>query len=237
MRRALPIALLAVSAVAVADAEMNFSDGSVGLISDGKVLFGDAEASILYEQGQDHFVVIEPKKRTYMRVDEGFGDSMRSEVNAEMEKMLASLPPDQRAMAEQRMKAMMPQMREERTASARRTGKSDEVASFDCEVVEMVYDDGTLDSVVCVATRDELGLSDADYETLVGAMKAMREMASMGGGGSPESDFDELGGIPIRTTSRHHSSELVSFDDSGVDKTRLEIPDNFTEVSVQDMMR
>ncbi len=229
--------LLCVSGVAFADAEMTFNDGAVGLISDGKVLFGDTDSSVLFEDGNEYFIVINPKKQTYMRVDKGFADQMKSQVNAEMERMLANMPERQRETAKQQMKAMMPQRQEERTTSARRTGESDEVANFDCEIAEMVYDDGTVESVVCVAAHDELGLSSADYRTLSGAMMAMQEMAAMGGGGSAENDFDKLGGIPIRSSGKHHNSELVSLDVSSVDKERMKIPENFTEVSVQDMMR
>lgn len=237
MRSLFLVLLMVFPGLVVADAEMSFSDGSTGLISDGKVLFGDVNASILYEDGQDFFVVMEHDKKTYMRMDKEFARDVQSQVNAEMEKMLASLPEAQRAMAEQQMKAMMPQMQQAPKTSVRRTGDSDQVADFDCDIVEVVSDDGSIDSVVCVASRGELGLSSADYQTLRGAMEAMQEMAAMGGGGSAENDFDQLGGIPIRTKSKYDSSELVSFDDADVDDARVQVPADYTEVSVKDMMR
>lgn len=237
MRSIILSTLLSVPCLAIADAEMQFSDGAVGLISSGTVLFGDQDTSILFTEGQDYFKVIEWKKRTWMRVDKGFANRMKSQVNAEMEKALAAMPAGQRAIAEQRMKTMMPQMQEERATIARRTGESDTVANFDCDIAELTYDDGTLESVVCVATASELGLSSADYRTLTGAMQAMAEMAQMGSGGSSENDLEKLGGIPIRNSGKHHNSELVSFDDSNVDVERLTIPEDFREVSIEDMMR
>ncbi|MCH9694789.1 MAG: DUF4412 domain-containing protein [Gammaproteobacteria bacterium] len=237
MRALLSMLILGISSLALADSEMSFSDGSTGLISNGKVLFGDVNASVLFENGQDYFVVLEHDKKTFMRMDKGFAADMQSQVKAEMEKMLAGMPEAQRAMAEQQMKAMMPQMQEAPKTSVTRTGETDEVANFDCDILEIVSDDGSMDSVVCVASRDELGLSLGDYQTLIGAMEAMQEMAAMAGSASVESDFDLLGGVPIRSKNKFHSSELVSIDNSDVDEARLQIPAGYTEVSIDDMMR
>jgi len=70
-------------------------------------------------------------------------------------------------------------------------------------------------------------------------MKAMREMASMSSQNTPDEDFQQLGGIPIRSrnTAYGHDSEVVSVSTSPVDTSRLQIPEGFREVSMHDMMR
>ena len=72
MRSLLLSVLLCTPATVFADVEIHFNDGSTGLVSDGRVLFGDEESSVLFEEGQEYFIVIEWKKRTYMRLTPGF---------------------------------------------------------------------------------------------------------------------------------------------------------------------
>lgn len=236
MRLLSSILLFGLSSVVFADAELAFTQGNT-LISDGKVLFGEKDISVLYEDGQDFFVVIDHGKKTYVRLEKGFADEVVSQVNAEMEKALAGLPEAQRAMAEQHMKSMMPQAQEAPKIEAQRTGESDNVAGIDCNVVKLVDSDGTVDSVLCVAPHDALGVSSADYQTLIRAGKAMQDMAAMSGKDSAQDDFEKMGGIPIRFNSKYQNSELVSFDDADVDAARLQIPANYTEITVQDLMR
>jgi hypothetical protein len=164
---------------------------------------------------------------------------MMAGVKAQMDEMLASVPTAQREMFEQQIKSRMPQMQAPRTTTVRKTGSSDEVAGFDCDEAEIIFDDDTVQSVVCIASADELGFSEADFDAMTSAMKAMAEMAAMATNVTMEDDFKKLGGIPIRSrnTTYGHDNALVSVKTSGVDVSRLQIPDDFKEISLEDMMR
>lgn len=236
--RPLLIALFMLPAAAGADVEMRYSDGLIGLVSDGRVMFGDAENSVLFTPGDPGMIVLSRAERTWMRLEPGFADEMMAQMQARMDQMLAGMPPEQRAMVEQQMKSMMPQLNEAPPEmSIARTGAEDEVAGYDCEVAEIRFEDGSVDEVVCVATPDELGIADDDFEALMSAMQGMAEIASVNPNAAPVTDFGKLGGIPIRSRGADGGpSELVSIDTGSIDEARFAIPDNYREVSIADMM-
>ncbi len=231
--------LLLLPAAAFADVEMLYSDGTVGLISDGRVVFGDDSDTILIVPGDEGFIVISHDDRTWMRLEPGFINDMAAEVQAQMDAMLAGMPPEQRAMVEAQMQGMMPQMPSEMPPmELKRTGGRSQVAGYDCEEAEVSYG-GAIEETVCIATADELGISDADFDALAAAMQGMAEMASLDGGKSTQADFAELGGVPIRTSAGapgSQGSELVSLDTGELDPARLRVPDGYREISMQDMM-
>lgn len=240
MLKTVAIALLLLSAIARADVEMQYSDGSMGLVDDGRVLFGDEDAAVLFIPGEEGMVVISHEERTWVRLKPGFANAMVSQVQAQMEAMLAGMPPEQRAMVEQQMSGMMPQMQgEPPKMSIRKTGNTEEIAGYDCAEVEIVSADGTVEESVCVATADELGIDDDDFEAMLRAMEGMAEVATLGGGGRAQLEFAKLGGVPIRTRAPNDrdNNEIVRIDTSDVDSTRLQIPDEYRETSFEEMMQ
>lgn len=240
MYKTFAITLLLASVVARADVEMQYSDGSLGLVDDGRVLFGDEDAAVLFVPGEEGMVVISHEEKTWVRLKPGFANAMVSQVQAQMEAMLAGMPPEQRAMVEQQMSGMMPQMAGEMPKlSIRKTGSTEKIAGYDCAEVEIVSADGSVEETVCVATADELDIDDDDYEAMLRAMEGMAEVATLGGGGGAQLEFAKLGGVPIRTRSPNgrDNNEIVSVDTSSVDAARLQIPDGYRETSIEEMMR
>ena len=67
MRTIIAVILLLPASV-FADVEMRYSDGTVGLISDGRVVFGDDEDKILYEPGEEGLIDRE-ERRGELRLD------------------------------------------------------------------------------------------------------------------------------------------------------------------------
>lgn len=231
--------LLLLPAAVLADVEMRYSDGTVGLVSDGRVMFGDDDNKVLFEPGADAMIVIDYRDRTWMRLEPGFVSDMAAQMKSQMDAMLAGMPPEQRAMVEAQMQGMMPQMQTEMPKmELRRTGASDEVAGYDCDEAEVRFDDGTVEELICIATAGELGIPSSDVDALISAMQGMAEMASLNPDSSPQADFSALGGLPIRSRSRDgsHASELVSLDTSSIDAARLRVPDGYREITMQDMM-
>lgn len=119
MRSLLLSVLLCTPATLLADVEMHFDDGSRGLVSNGRVLFGDDETSVLFEVGQEYLTVINWDKHSYMRVSPSFAADMMTQANQQMEQMLAAMPPEQRAMMETQMKGHMPQLQAPRILISR----------------------------------------------------------------------------------------------------------------------
>lgn len=223
-----------------AEVEMRFNDGSVGIVSDGRVMFGDEKNAVLYLPGDEGMIVIDSSEQTWMRLEPGFASKMAEQVQAQMNQMLASIPPEQRAMVEAQMKGMMPQFGQEMPqVNIRKTGEMDTVAGFDCAEAEVSFDGGGVEENVCIADADELGIADEDFSALIAAMRGMAEIATLNPDAPPQADFGEIGGVPIRTTDRNYGndSELVSLSTDNVDTSRFDIPDGYREVSIEDMMR
>lgn len=242
MRYVSTILFCLIPIAAAADFEMRYSDGSQGFVSDGNVRFGDDADYMLALRGEDSVIIVTVEDRTWMRIDAEFMGDVQSAVEAQMAEMLAGMSPEERAMVEAQMGQMMPQMGQPPKMpkkSVRTTGRRDEVAGYDCIEAEVLDGDGSIEEIVCVATPDELGIDDDDFDTLVAAMRRITDSMSMDPDAIPEADFAELGGLPIKTRQSAHgdNAELVSIDTGRVDASRFEIPAGYTEVSVDDMMR
>lgn len=239
MKTGFAIFLALLSGAAAADVEMKFSDGTVGLVNDGRVMFGDDQGSVLFVPGDEGMIMISHEDKTWIRLKPGFANAVADQMQAQVDAMLAGMPPEQRAMVEQQMKGMMPpKPGEAPQMSIRKTGTSGEVAGYDCDEAEIVHENGNIEEVVCVASANELDISGKDFDSMIRAMEGMAEIAAIGGASAPQLDFDKLGGIPIRTRGRAkgESNEIVSLSTSGVDASRLTVPGNYTEASMEDIM-
>lgn len=242
MRIRLLVVLLLAPVIALGDFEMRFSDGSHVAVADGNVRFGDDDDFILALDGEESMIIVTGEDRSWMRVDAGFADEMQSAIEAEMEEMLAGMSPEERAMVEAQLGQMMPQMGkppEMPQMTVRKTGNSSSAAGYDCAETEIRNEDGSLDELVCVASAGELGIDRGDFDTLAAAMRRMSDILSMMPTAAPETDFAKLGGIPIKTIQSAHSgqSELVSVDTGSVDASFFRVPDGYSEMSMQEMMR
>ncbi len=238
MRHAFFVMLVALPTAVFADFEMRYDDGTVGLVADGRVMFGDDQDRFLIEAGKEEMLLIDDREKTVMRVKPGFMKDMMAQARAEMEQMLAGMPPEQRAMVEAQMGNMLPPMPEDLPAlEIVRTGNEHEVAGYDCDEVEVRTEAGAVEEVLCVADADELGIDDDDFETLTAAMRQMMEMASVGASNVPQADFGELGGVPIRTSGSGNPSALVSIDTGAIDAARMQVPAGYREVTMEEMMR
>lgn len=239
MNRVFAIVLTMCCGAAAADVEIKFTDGTVGLVNDGRVLFGDDKGSVLFVPDEEGMIVISHEDRTWVRLKPGFANAMVDQMQAQMDAMLAGMPAEQQAMVRQQMAGMMPpKPGEAPKMTIRQTGNDDVVAGYDCEEAEIVYDDGRIEEVVCVATADELNISDKDFAAMIQAMAGMAEIASIGGGSAPQLDFDKLGGIPVRTRNREKGddNEIISLSTSSVEADRLQVPDSYREASLDEMM-
>ncbi len=239
MRLRFGLFLFAMPALVLADVEMRFSDGSMALVSKKQVLLGDEHTAALWNGDNEELIIVSYAEKTWMRIEPGFADDVASQMKMQMEQMLAELPPEQRAVAEQQMQEVMPSMEQgPPDISVRRTGGHAETAGYDCVEAEIAYDGGEPEEAVCIATADELGMSSRDFQTFNEAMRGIAKLAAMDSGSGPGADFDQMGGIPIRTLDIQsgQGSELVSIENKAVNVSRMSIPAGFREVSIEEMM-
>src|ERR1700755_792264 len=89
---------------------------------------------------------------------------------------LANLPPEQRAMIEQRMGGKMPGMGSAKVdVSITPTGASEHVGSFNCQVYRSVINGKHLEDI-CLADVGSAGISGADQATFRRAFEEMKRM-------------------------------------------------------------
>jgi hypothetical protein len=232
--------LLLLPAVSLADVEMRFDDGSVGLVHAGQVLFGDDHNAALWQGVEEGVIVISFDEQSWMRITPGFANDVAARMQERMDQILSELPPEQRAVAEEQMKEVMPSLQQDPARiSVRRTGGQETIAGFTCALAEISYDGGEPEEAVCVATAAELGITDADFRALNAAMRGMADIAALDPHSDPGADFAQMGGVPIRSRDliSGDGSELVSIDTAAVDPARLRVPANFREVSIEELMR
>jgi hypothetical protein len=239
MNARLLLILLCSPNVVFADIEMKFSDGSSFLVGNGRVMFGDDDNAVLYEPGRKGLVVLNREEKSWLEMAPGFAGDVAERMAEQMEKMLADLPPEQRAMVQQSMPDVAAPKELQRTQfTVRNTGKQDEVAGFECREAEISTDDGLAEEIVCIASAEELGIDDEDYAALSDFMNSLSELASASPDEEPLVDFSVLGGIPIRSEIVEFGdlSELISVDTSSVDTDRLRIPSDYAEVSMDQVV-
>ncbi len=137
--------------------------------------------STLMDAGSGKMIVLMHDKRQYMdmqKMIETAGAAMAT-ANA----ALANLPPEQRAMIEQRMGGKIPGMGGAKVdVSVTPTGTREHVGKYNCEVYRTQVN-GEHHEDVCLANVAEAGISGADQATLRRAfdeMKAMTEKVANG---------------------------------------------------------
>jgi len=230
--------LLVMPILASADLQLRFSDGSMVAVGQGHVRMGDENEYTLMRSGGEEVFLISTDERTVVRVDPGSMAAMKEQMRAEMEKMLAAMPPEQRALIEQEMGDMMstsalPQQQVVRSGERRRIG------SYPCEVAEVRNEDGSLAETVCIATADDLGVDEAELETLADAMQRLADLMDFDLTSVAGLDFEEMGGLPIWSQEPDDSEAmtLVSVSTDDVPASLFDIPTGYEERSMaEDMM-
>lgn len=233
MKSVATLVFILVSICASADTELSFDDGSTVLVRDSKVLFGDADTSILYPGSGSAMTVIDHPRQRYMVIDEMFADTMSSQITAAMaqlEAQLAQLPPEQRAMMQQMMKDRLPDRgARQPQRQFRRTGGEQKIAGFTCQEGELTRD-GQPEFKVCIASAGDIGMPDDDFEALSAAFRAMSGIVERFAPGSEKIfDLDLIGGVPVISTDADgaQNSRLISVSFEAIDAVRLEVPEGY----------
>ncbi len=174
-----------------------------------------------------------------------------SDAMKQMDEMLKSMPPEQRAMAEQMMKQQMPglQAAPEAPSTLQKTGKSDTINGYDCEYYE-VLKGGRKTREMCVAKWSDIDGGDEAVDAMIGMGKffesmhdAFAEAAGTDLMGKQQEVFAhmrQLGGYPVYAKDYDDSgalegeSTLKSSSSKAIDAAMFEPPEAYRR---QEMMQ
>lgn len=182
-------------------------------------------AGMIYRGDSAGMVAIDHGKREYYVLDEATVERMAVQLgNAmkEMEKALESMPPDQRAMAEQMMKQHLPESMQQPPgppATLHATGEEGSFGGYDCEYYDVRRADVKIREL-CVTPWGEL----PDGRSMAGAMLEMADfldrittavsegagMDVMGGQQEILAHMQELDGYPVLTRELDESGDVAS---------------------------
>jgi hypothetical protein len=191
--------------------------------------------STLFDVASGRLLLVEHDKQQYMdmaKVADTAGAAM-AQANAAM----ANLPPEQRAMIQQRIGAMAT-MNAKVDVQVTPTGASDRVAGYACQVYRTDVN-GRHSTDSCLADVGDAGISGADRATLRSAfqqLKALSEKMSAGMFKSPLSQMP-ADKFPVRITMFDDSGktqvvQLKSLATSGTAPADFTVPAGYSEKEV-----
>lgn len=207
---------------------------------------GQSDASMVFRENE--FVYLDHKDKSYIVMDEATLEKVSAKINdamAEMEKQLAGMPPEQRAMVEQmmkgQMKGMMGKQGAPKPAPRVESMGNSEWLSYDCEQYA-VFDGGEKTQEVCAADLDDIDGADE-------VMQAFRKMAAYitkmtesmpmmpKEGLNPGELMDQIGGFPVHTVDYENGklvseSSLDSVTEEDLDKALFATPDGYRRQDV-----
>ena len=182
-------------------------------------LAGEAVESSMIFLG-DRFLYVDHKERSYIVMDEAMLNQVSAKIDEamqEMQKQLAAMPPEQRAMVEQMMKGQMQGMMGSEDADPprhkiKKMGKS-KWRSYDCRQYA-VFEGTEKTQEVCAADLDEIDGADdvmAAFRQMAAYMAKMTESLPMGSDEdvNPVELMDQMDGFPVHTVE-YQNGRVVS---------------------------
>jgi len=208
----------------------------------GKMRMDADKVSMLMDAGSGKMIVLMHDKHQYMDMQKVVETASAALATANA--ALANLPPEQRAMIEQRMGGKIPGAGGAKVdVSVTPTGARDRVGNYTCEVYRTQIN-GEHHEDICLANVADAGISGADQATLrrtFEEMKAMTEKVSNGMFHSPLRSMP-TDKFPVRMTRYEDGKvvqvvELKSLSTSGVPGGEFAIPAGYSEADMGSMRR
>jgi hypothetical protein len=228
--------------------------GTTKMLADGNLLrveinslSSEEDGLLIYRGDRNELIVADNERLEYYVIDEVTMNQMAAQISGAMkqvEQMLKSMPPEERAMAEQMMKQQMPglQPAQETPSTLRKTGKSDTINGFDCDFFE-VMQGGKKTREMCVAAWDDIEGGQEAAEAMIGMGNffarmhdAFAETAGTNFMGPQQEVFAqmrELGGFPVYardyddTGALEGESSLQSSRAEAIDAALFEPPEGY----------
>jgi hypothetical protein len=180
---------------------------------------------------------IEVAKRTFMKFDKDAVAAQQNEMSDRMKAALQNMPPERRAMLEERMKAMQ---QETHAYTLTDAGRSEHVGAYSCQIWQAARD-GKPIAEYCVAPKGSLTGGDelvaAAHKASAVAVDVSSASPQMARAMSPVYTlYGKMDGFPVLT--RHMSGGAAQDETfvTGIEKKSLPadqfaIPKGFTEVA------
>jgi hypothetical protein len=223
-----------------------FADGALLRIEINSVS-SEEDGLLIYRGDRNELIVADNDRLEYFVIDEQTMNQMATQISdamKQMEAMLESLPPDERAEAEQMMQQQMPglQAAPQSPSTLRKTGDSDTINGYDCESYE-VLQDGRKTRDMCVAGWGDIDGGEEAVDAMIGMgefFERMYEAFSESSGsnfmGSQQEVFaqmKELGGYPVyardydETGALEGESALKSSRTESIDAALFKVPEGY----------
>jgi hypothetical protein len=252
MKNSLPIATtlaILISGGAWGDATVTYTvpEGQSGelpnkaFVQDGKVLIkdaGDANTDMIFDPGNSTMYLIDHSTSTYMELNEETIMSFQEQASgmrALVEQQLQGIPPEQRAQMEQMMQNMGINTAApvERPVPTLEEIGNTNYSGFECSE-QRVMEGAQQIATVCLSLGNNLGLSEADYQTLLGMQNftfrlasQAKELASQMGNSMPNFSGASLDTLIIQGSDESGGSSS-SMNISGVEDD--ELPEGTTSI-------
>lgn len=191
----------------------------------------------LYLQDSSSIYSVEPKARSYVKMDKAAAGAIRNQMQTlrdQMEKQLAQLSEAQRKQARAMMVGQIPGLDgKEHSISLEPTGGTNSVAGIKCKKVQVLRDDKPQESL-CVADAQALGMNDEEFETIQSMFSLMQTMFEGTGLEQLGLPYLSLGGMPVRyqDSASGQTRTLKRVSHGNLPSLAFEIPASYKAQSV-----
>ncbi|HVN46970.1 MAG TPA: hypothetical protein VMT66_17205 [Steroidobacteraceae bacterium] len=183
---------------------------------------------------------VDRHSRTFTRVDKDSMQQMMGANSKQMEDLIAQLPPEKRAMMQQRM-AQMQQRAGTTQYTFNDTGRSDHSGSYSCRIWTALRD-GKPHAEYCVVPWGSLpagGELEASMRKSLGTVdQILAGVPTLAPQAERMSRLGKLGGFPVHSYTlsasgaRENESVLSSAESQALPADKFAIPQGFTEKSL-----
>lgn len=190
----------------------------------------------LYRESTDSIYSIQPKARSYVKMDKAAAGAIRAQMQTlrdQMEKQLAQLTESQRVQARAMMAQQVPGLDgKSHKVELDPTGSTDTVAGRKCEKIQVLRD-GTPKETLCVASAKALGMSAKEFQTVESMFSLMQTMLAGTGLDQIGLPYLSLKGVPVRYHDRasKQTRTLKRVDHDKLPDLVFAIPNSYTAQS------
>ncbi len=182
---------------------------------------------------------IDTQKRTFRKFDKNAVAAQQSEMSDRMQAMLQSMPPEKRAMLEERMKAIQQKTHD---YELKDTGRSEHVGAYTCQVWQAVRD-GKPVTEYCVVPKGSLTGGDelvtATHNASAIAADVVSASPQMARAISPVyKAYGKLDGFPVLTRhlsdgETHKETIVTGIEKKSLPADQFAIPKGYTEATAE----
>lgn len=195
----------------------------------------DSASWLLYRDDEQAIYIVDDAQRSYQRVDRSAAESIMAQIKrlqAEVERQLAALPPDQREM----MRSMMPKVPEFTPGSYRLDVQENEgkAAGYACKNV-IVYRDESAVEEMCLSRVKALGLVDQDMQMLKRMGGILSQVAANFGADAMATVLEKVEGIPVEHRdpgARQAKLQLLKVQSGTQPERRFSVPQGYQQQSL-----